>query len=388
MGGFRLRVFGFRALHNVDWSPEGVCLLAGKNGAGKSTMLRVLRFFQDAYRRSMTDAVVASGGPRHLIHRHRSSEAPLVGLNLSAEGVTWIMTLDAGGQDLQGLHGESLSYDHNSIYLAPIYASNYDLLGKKRNRHPQTVELKVFQTIHQPAWLEPFTNLLENLRVYESWPLREIRDESRGDRRRDSVVLHERGLDLNHVLRNWRNSPSYYEGRFEWVVEATRRAFPGLLKSIEYIRDEMVFYPVDARSSDDYIPLNLAADGMLAGLLALTAVAGLPDGGVVAFDELETHLHPHAIRSILASMRELAEERDLTVIVTSHSPVVMNAFGREPEQFYVLGASQNDPNDPEATEPVALTDLHDEDWLAQFDLGDLYDRLKFAAPDLSRDGEG
>lgn len=51
----------------------------------------------------------------------------------------------------------------------------------------------------------------------------------------------------------------------------------------------------------------------------------------------------------------------------------MNTFRREPSQFYVLQAGR-------PTQPVPLTELHDEDWLSAFSIGDLYDRLDFAAP--------
>ena len=118
----------------------------------------------------------------------------------------------------------------------------------------------------------------------------------------------------------------------------------------------------------------------MTGLLQLTAVVGARPNAIIAFDEMENQLHPHAIRSLLKAMREQAAQRDLTIIITSHSPVVMNAFRNEPQQFFVL--------QPDADRtPVPLTELHDEDWLAAFSLGDLYDRLDFAAPRTLRQAE-
>jgi predicted ATPase len=95
----------------------------------------------------------------------------------------------------------------------------------------------------------------------------------------------------------------------------------------------------------------------------------------VAFDEVESRLHPHAIRSLLATMREEVEARGLTVILTTHSPVVMNEFRDTPEQVFVLEPSPDHP-----TVPNALSVLHAEAWLAQAKLGTLYDQLAFAAP--------
>ncbi len=119
--------------------------------------------------------------------------------------------------------------------------------------------------------------------------------------------------------------------------------------------------------------MSRAADGFLVGLLHLTAVAGAAEGAIVAIDEMENQLHPHAIRSILEAMREVSAEKNLTVLLTTHSPVLMNAFKDEPHRFFVTQIS-------EKPQPTALDKLQDPEWLAHFSLGDLYDRLEIGAP--------
>jgi predicted ATPase len=119
--------------------------------------------------------------------------------------------------------------------------------------------------------------------------------------------------------------------------------------------------------------MHLASDGMLVGLLHLTAVAGASEGSVIAIDEMENQLHPHAIRSILRAMRQRAEEYNLTILLTTHSPVLMNEFKDTPEQLFVTEPGHD-------KFPVPLDELHAPEWLAHFSLGDLYDRLEFGAP--------
>jgi ABC-type uncharacterized transport system ATPase subunit len=72
-------------------------------------------------------------------------------------------------------------------------------------------------------------------------------------------------------------------------------------------------------------------------------------------------------------MWELCEERRLTILLTTHSPVLMNAFRDHPEQLYVM-------EDGAEVLPVPLDKLRDPDWLAHFELGDLYERGEFGAP--------
>ena len=259
------------------------------------------------------------------------------------------------------------------ILEAPHYQATYTLGGVKRHRELRA-ELSTLQTLEQPEWLEPFIQLVSNFRIYKTWNLSAIAKPTLDYKDAQAPYLHREGRNLAHVLRHWRNAPRQHRDQFAWVLHHTREAFPGLIEDIEFTPEgQLVFYPPGAHA-DDHLPMHLAADGLLTGLLQLTALAGTPDGGVVAFDEIENQLHPHAIRCILRAARQIAEERDLTILMTTHSPVVMNAFRHEPEQFFVIDPAHG-------ASPVALTELHDEDWLAQFSLGDLYDRLVFGAPE-------
>jgi predicted ATPase len=94
-------------------------------------------------------------------------------------------------------------------------------------------------------------------------------------------------------------------------------------------------------------------------MMLLTGVIGAKDGSVVMIDEIEDSLHPAAIRAVLDLIRRRAAEHDLTVLMTTHSPVVIDLFDDTPEQVYVMEEGR-------AELPVAVTSLHDRDWLAHF----------------------
>jgi len=104
----------------------------------------------------------------------------------------------------------------------------------------------------------------------------------------------------------------------------------------------------------------------------LTAVAGAQPGTVIGIDEMENYLHPYAIRVIADSIRERAAEHDLTVLLTTHSPVLLNAWRDEPEHVHVI--------ESHGAPPQPLTELRDPEWLAHFALGTLYERLEIGAP--------
>ncbi len=67
--------------------------------------------------------------------------------------------------------------------------------------------------------------------------------------------------------------------------------------------------------------------------------------------------------------------RDLTIILTTHSPELMDEFSGATDHFFVTQRN-------ESTFPVALDELHDRAWLAQSSLGGLYERLRIGAPEM------
>ena len=230
----------------------------------------------------------------------------------------------------------------------------------------------------QPDKLQALKSLIEQvqkIRIYQSYDL--VRLRSPASAASGDVQLNPDGQNLYTVLRNWSSAPRRFDGRFAWVLSHLKAVFPDTIEFLEF--DDFGgflqarFYPANTSSHQRSLPMHRASDGMLVGLLQLTAVAGARPGSLLAIDEMENQLHPHAIRGILAAMRERAETHNLTIILTTHSPVLMDAFKDHEDQLFVIQPG-------EERIPIPLDELKDPDWLANFALGSLYDRMVFGAP--------
>ena len=64
----------------------------------------------------------------------------------------------------------------------------------------------------------------------------------------------------------------------------------------------------------------------------------------------------------------------MTILLATHSPVIISDFDTRPEQLYVMQEDQR------GVSPVSVIGLKERDWLAHFTLGDLYMREEFGAP--------
>lgn len=370
-----LRIKNFRGLRDFVWAPSGLCLLCGANGAGKTTTLDALLFLRAVFERGHEAAFQIIGG-QHLKHLDASDDEP-VEFSLRVGELRWVLRFPMGVMGIAGHFGEEL-LDGDEVRLRAGMFESFWHQGSERQEHDEVrCCARVLWDREAPSWMRPLVEVISALRVYLPFELRPLRRAELVESRES--VLARNGSNLWSVLSNWRVAPSRHRGQFDRVVEAARRALPGLFVSMEFDRGLPVFFPSASTEPDLALPAGRMADGLLSAMLVLTGLIGARPGSIVAFDEVESRLHPHAIRSLLATMREEVEAHGLTVILTTHSPVVMNEFRDTPEQVFVLEPSPDHP-----TVPNALSVLHAEEWLAQAKLGALYDRLAFGAPQVER----
>lgn len=366
-----LRAENFRVLQRLDWSPSGVCLLSGANGGGKSTALDALIFLRVLFDKGH-EAAFQRIGARYFRTTGTSESEPVL-FELEVGDVVWKLRFPMATAGIKDTFGEEVYCAGQLKLRATMFKQEWSLGDEQLKLDEVRCCAKVAWDRGNATWMEPLVAVLSGIHVYKSYWLNQVQKTQPIELRQH--FLHGSGANLWSVLAGWKGSAIRSEGRFDWVMAEARKAFPDLLSTLELEDGFPLLFPPGASDPELGLPPERAADGLLTGLLHLTALAGARPGSVVAFDEVENQLHPHAIRALMDSMRRRSEEQDLTVIVTTHSPVVMNEFRGEPEQVFVL-----DRSDPARPLPVRMTDLHDEEWLAQAKLGALYDRLAFAAP--------
>lgn len=370
------RASNFRRVERLEWSPSGLCLLSGSNGSGKTTTLDVLRFLRLAFEHGMDKALSDVDG-RHLGNVFAPADEPVT-LEVELGEIRWRLRLPVSPTGLRGPYGEELHRGDEVVLRSGMFEDFSVVSGARQALDEVRCGARVLWDRGDAAWMRPLSELLLNIRTYGPYELHHVQRESSEDIR--GHFLAHSGANLWSVLSNWKAAPRRYGGQFEWVMAEARRAFPDLITTIEFDRGLTYLYSPRATSAEQALPPRRAADGLLTGLLHLAAVAGARPGSIVTFDEVENQLHPHAIRSLLAAMRSRAEERDLTIVVTTHSPVVMNDFRDELDQVFTLERAPGSES-----VPTPITALHSEAWLAQARLGALYERLAFSAPSLGAD---
>lgn len=411
-----LKLLNFRALHHFDCEFGGVSLLAGSNGTGKTSVLKALLFFRNYYLRGPDDAINALR-PQSL-RSFGANVDELVVMALRVGDLVWAIRMPTHpGGLVAGDPGERIAIrsGHSStdwmtapLGGGPVSVRSVD--GEEPAELSRSRTVAVARQVRDrmaPEWIAPLHDAMEAVRVHDGYWFHEIRQATTVQPGHRSDYLAGNGTNLWSVLANWKSAPSAYGHRFEWVVQKMREVFPDQFTDLEFPSGQATFIVPGRPDPAEGLPPALMADGVITGLLHLAAVAGAPRGAIVGIDEVETHLHPQAIRGLVEAIRERATDHGLHVLLTTHSPVVMNTFRDEPERFFVMErkedlqgrpnplcvarrepgvepAAEHDEQPPgEAApelSPVPLREKLEYQQYLQMLPGDLYDSLLIGAP--------
>lgn len=358
----------YRGLRSVLFQPEGVCALVGANGSGKSSLLSAFEFMRNLYLRPTRSAISLDGG--HWGLKNLSAKSSSVDLLLNLDGKEWRIELSLFGASEGYLLYEGARSGTGELLNTPgPNLSRVCYRSTELQRGEGSLLKLAWELFHDPE-IADLIEFIQSIRTHRHYRLSELREH--GSRNDSEIALQRHGENLFAVLRNWRDRREW-RGSYDFVIDSLRAAFPDFFEDLDFYGDaQTVRAKVYLQGIPEAMPLSFIPDGLLVAMLHLAAIAGSPGHSFVSIDDFENYLHPFAIRSLIESIRGLSAQRDLCVLIVTHSPVVLDEFRNEPSQVYVMDFEP--PN-----KPIRLSDLRDAEWLTHFSLGDLYSRLEFGA---------
>jgi predicted ATPase len=355
----RLQIKNFKLLRDVDlkFSFEAPVVLIGPNASGKSTVIEVLDFLSrcaiDGLQRAMTAhggiAAIRTIGTKEPVE---ISSSWLFGLPAEAGDVqkwdlTWTIALGAspGGQVVvqseslrdgkralvETKEGTRLIYDELQPDEAPSTISDRQSLAFETHSDPRRYE-----------GLAEFRYVLRQIRVLgalSSIPSWAAASTERASARDAMVISTEsyvgrEGVGLANALYNLQTE---HPDAWAKLERAFRAEFP-FVKRIVFPPDpggsRISFAVEDERFSARRVFASEMSDGMIVFLCLLSLVLHPTQVAALALDEPDAHLHPSALRRLLALAHEPHQHRCL--IIVTHSNAVLDELHNPVESIRIV----------------------------------------------------
>lgn len=336
----RVRFAGLRTAASVELDLQGLTVLIGPNGVGKSTLIEGLELLRKVVDTNdfVRTVYEEHGGPQALL-AHGASELAL-GVEVAGEGGAASYELRLGNVEGSfGIAHESLQYGPARPFVRTgskvvLGANPAGTIKVPRPGEPFLLGCFFFDVE------EPVSTLLAGVEVHG--PFSTAATWLRGPSA-DRTARSDNVLQATHRLaRGGANLPNAYHAlrnRDDWAdtLDTIR------LLIDEDIRD--VLTPASAsggsiglalRYRTGTVPAFALSDGTL-GLLSLVAIAAL-DGGtpprsLLVLDEPDLHLHPAALRYVVALLERCAEKHP--VVIATHSDQLLDCLS-DPARSVVL----------------------------------------------------
>ncbi|MFO8070611.1 MAG: AAA family ATPase [Polyangia bacterium] len=374
MSEFTLIVENLRALRRVRFAPpRGVSVLVGPNGAGKTTLLLSFKFIRASLERSPTEAFNTTfGGTGNLLSSSAKSEEEF-SFGIDLEDLSWRLSFSQAASEMEGAMRESLRNGSEVIFEKSNLGTFHR--GEKLPPYSDLLGLDVLNRAGKSdAHVERILDLIRGFTFFYDPDL--VRLRKSGSNFSMNKHLSSRGENAFAMLDKW-HSRREHRDRYDFVVDGLTAAFPKLCKDIDFDKaGNTVFVRIYRPDNEQPFPISSEANGLLSMLVLLCDIAAAEPGGLVAIDEPENALHPFAIRQLVRQADSWAMAHDLSVVFSTHSPVLLNCFNSSPGLINLV-------RDTDPSTPVRLDEIKNREWLNNFCLGELYEHDEFG----SNDGE-
>jgi predicted ATPase len=97
---------------------------------------------------------------------------------------------------------------------------------------------------------------------------------------------------------------------------------------------------IDARSM---------SDGTLRFLAILTALLTRPEGSQIVIEEIDNGLHPSRAALLVKILKEIGTKRNIDILLTTHNPALLDAFGPEIVPFVVVAHRDSETGESKLT---------------------------------------
>jgi predicted ATPase len=374
------KIEGFRSLKSVHWKPGDINLLIGPNAGGKSNLLQALEMITESAQGKLAEFIKNQGGMGSVVWDGKASHIKVF-LELSSnQNKEKQDTIVSYSHDISRLGPTSTFQVENEIcklhqpsrklFQRTSTDASYINTEDKETELKNIPEAKTFLSMASRNF--PAHSEISNFqKTVSSWMVySEFNTGKDASIRQAFVTSHE-----NKVEPNGQNFVSVLHTLYEEEREFKQEINSGMKAAFGEDYEELSFPP----AADQRTQLRLRwkslksgqsaanlSDGTLRFLYLLTILADPDPPALIAIDEPEVGLHPRMLPIIAEYALEAS--RQTQVILATHSPEMLSAFGKRQSEVTVTVAEWEEGQ----TKLKTLSGEKLDYWLKEYTLGELF----------------
>jgi predicted ATPase len=332
-----IRIQGLRCLEDVSISLDGLTVLIGENGSGKSSIIEAFEVLHKAgTERKFLEPFGQIHGGLYALLRRGSDRIKFIVKIEGTEGdieydfsiirendypVIGYESLRVGGNVvIDNNRGKITVFDANKIPVAPGTSS------------PERLLISAYGSFDSPPAIKRLLTILENIDVHlpfdvsPSWAHNERRTPQERNMRQPALVmktskLQRFGANLVNAYIQLRSKPEWDEIQ-EYVSLGLSNIEQILVKPGE---DAGTMSMRVKMKGTGEMPISSLSDGQLAYLNFIALFFLDPEEkALVAFDEPDLHLHPYLLGRVLDMFNSLSEK--VPVVIATHSDGLLDGL--------------------------------------------------------------
>ena len=141
----------------------------------------------------------------------------------------------------------------------------------------------------------------------------------------DIKHMDKSGANLSGVLYNLFTDENKKQAIVKLLQELPEHSIIGI-DFHKTDRKEVRLYVTEKFQNQEFqVPLELLSDGTVRLLAVLASALSLDEGGLMVIEELDTSLHPSKVARLLNLLENIAKDKKIRLLVTSHNPTLMDA---------------------------------------------------------------
>ena len=371
-----IAITNWRNFAHIEFDMSSRLFVVGPNSSGKTNLLAALRFLSDVARRGLVAASEDLGGPSRYIHAGADSVSFSVSADVDSRQITYDLSLrkvrviddfSLGRMRLhpsnKGIPEDLLEADQPRILHPMVEArprsSSWEEIARLPVAQPPSESEDEADTqfpVMDRVFVEGEKLLIDGEDVTGALGTKRVTGSALSIRNMLSGIRYIHPNPKKMLERSDRYDPDHgtgffqYAGRFsdqqlDAVVDRIRPIMASVVPEIpnlSYQRmglgTEVVFYSdTPVRGANSVYSHEQFSEGTLRLLGLLFDLAMLPrDTSVVLIEEPETFLQASVVRSLPSLLAEVAMNRDVQMVISTHSPELIDSELVLPSQVLVL----------------------------------------------------